>query len=377
MKILFTGGATGGHFYPIIAVVQEVNAIVDQRSLVKPELYYCAPTPYNEKALYENELIYLPAPAGKLRLYTSISNVFDLIKTVVGSVKALWFLFKLFPDVVFSKGSYASVPTVLAARILKIPVVIHDCDAIPGRANLWAAPFAKRIAISYPEAVDYFPKEVRDKVALTGNPIRKEILHAESGAHEYLGFSREVPTILILGGSQGAQPINEVVLEALPDLLEKYQVIHQTGRDHIEDVKNTASIALENHPYANRYQPQAYLDDLAMRMAAGAADLIVSRGGSTIFEIAAWKKPALLVPLSEQISRDQRKNSYAAARLGGAVVVEQTNLTPHVLLAEIDRMMDKPEKLKAMGEALGTLHHPDAARKIAEEILAIALKHEG
>ena len=378
MKILFTGGSSGGHFYPIIAVAEEVNAIVDERSLVQPDLYYLAPSPYNDKVLYENELQYIKAPAGKLRIYSSMSNVFDIIKTTFGSLKAIWLLFRIFPDVIFSKGSYASVPTIFAARILKIPYVIHDSDAIPGRANMWAAEKAERIGISYPEAIDHFPKNLQGKVALLGNPVRKEILHPESqGAHEYLGFSRDLPTLLILGGSQGAKTINEVVLEALPDLVARYQIIHQTGEANIQEVKGTAAIVLENHRFAGRYQAHAYLDDLGLRMGAGAANLIISRAGSgAIFEIAAWKKPALLIPLSEEVSRDQRKNAFSAARLGGAVVIEEGNLSPHVFQAEIDRLMARPEHLEKMAESLNTLYRANAARKIAEELLAIALKHE-
>ncbi len=378
IKIVFTGGGTGGHFYPIIAVAQEVLKIVEERRLIAPELYYISTDPYDEKLLYENEIIFRKAPAGKLRRYASAQNATDPFKTFFGTIKALVMLFSIYPDVVFSKGSYVSVPTVMAARILGIPVVIHDSDAIPGRANLWASKFATRIAISYPQAIEHFSKKIHDRVALVGNPVRREILHLEKeGTHAFLGFTDDIPTLLILGGSQGAEHINSVVLDALPDLLMKYQIVHQTGKANEQDVAGTASVMLEKHPYKHRYKPFGYLDNLAMRMSAGAADLIISRAGSGgIFEIASWGKPAILIPIREAVSRDQRKNAYAVARMNAALVLEEENLTPHVLTSEIDRLFSLPDTLKQMAENITQLYRPDAARKVAEQLVAIAQKHE-
>lgn len=378
IKILFTGGGTGGHFYPIIAVAQEVLRIVEERKLIAPELYYIGTNPYDEKLLYEHDIIFRRAPAGKLRRYGSLQNFTDPFKTLFGTIKALYMLFSIYPDVVFSKGSYVSVPTVMAARILGIPVVIHDSDAIPGRANLWASTFAKRIAISYPQAIEYFDKKVRDNVALVGNPVRREILHLEKeGTHAYLGFTDTTPTLLILGGSQGAEPINNIVLDALPDLLMNYQIVHQTGAANVKDVINTASVMLEQHPYKHRYKAFGYLDNLAMRMSAGAADLVISRAGSGgIFEIASWGKPSILIPLRESVSRDQRKNAYAVARMNAALVLEEDNLTPNVLISEINRLFSMPETMNTMAENIRQLYRPDAARRIAEQLIAIAQKHE-
>ncbi len=378
MKIAFTGGGTGGHFYPIIAVAEEVVRLAEERSLISPQLYYIGTTPYNERALYENEITYLHAPAGKLRRYPSIKNFTDLFKTLFGTVKAISMLLRVFPDVVFSKGGFVSIPTVIAAKILNIPIIIHDSDAIPGRANLFAARFALRIGISYPQAIDHFPKKYRDKIAVVGVPVRREILHPEhQGAHAYLGFTDDVPTLLFLGGSQGAKKMNDTLLDALPELLDHYQVIHQTGPAHETEVTGTARIILENHPYRHRYKGFGYLDDLAMRMAAGATDLIIARAGSTtIFEASAWGIPMILVPISEEVSRDQRKNAYAVARLGAGNVIEENNLTPHLLVSEITRLMQDEGKRSAMSAATKELYRPDSATRIAEELLAICIKHE-
>jgi UDP-N-acetylglucosamine--N-acetylmuramyl-(pentapeptide) pyrophosphoryl-undecaprenol N-acetylglucosamine transferase len=275
---------------------------------------------------------------------------------------------------VFGKGGYASFPMLLAARIFRIPVVIHESDSVPGIVNKWAGKFAQKIAVSYPEAAEYFPK---DKVALTGNPIRKSaLLPAREGAHEFLHLEAGLPVIVVLGGSQGAQAINELILAALPHLVEKYEVIHQTGEDNFKEVSGRAKVALINSPHPERYKPFAYLNDLATRMSAGAATLIVSRAGSALFEIAAWGVPCIAIPIPESVSHDQTKNAFAYARSGGAVVIEQNNLTPGLLLSEIQRIVSDPALIRSMGEKARSFARVDAAKVIAESLLDIGLSHE-
>ena len=152
MKIVFTGGGTGGHFYPIIAVAEEINNIVRERKLLAPQLYYLAPKKYDARALYENNINFRKSPAGKKRRYFSIWNFFDMFKTIFGVIKTTFQLFAIYPDVVFSKGGYASFPTLFAAKLLRIPVIIHESDAVPGKVSLWSGKFAIKIAVSYPEA---------------------------------------------------------------------------------------------------------------------------------------------------------------------------------------------------------------------------------
>ena len=184
MKILFTGGGTGGHFFPIIAVAEEIKRLAEEERLVMPKMYLMSDNPYNAKFLFEHNIKYVGVPAGKIRHYASILNFLDWFKTGYGVIIATIKMFIIFPDVVFGKGGYASFPALLAARILGIPVIIHDSDSIPGRVNLWAGKFAQLIALSYPEAVKYFNQK---KTAVTGNPIRQEILHPiKTGAFEYL-----------------------------------------------------------------------------------------------------------------------------------------------------------------------------------------------
>src|SRR3989344_5932004 len=149
MKIVFTGGGTGGHFYPIIAIAEEINTVVRERKLVNVRLYFFSNAPYDERALFENNIEFVRIRSGKWRRYFSLLNFFDLFKLSWGIAKSLIQLYLIYPDVVFSKGGYVSLPTVLAARVLGIPIVIHESDSRPGRTNLWAGKFAARIALSY------------------------------------------------------------------------------------------------------------------------------------------------------------------------------------------------------------------------------------
>lgn len=375
MKILFTGGGTGGHFYPIVAVAEAINDEVREKHLLEPKLYYAAPDPYDREVLLANNITWVPTSAGKVRNYFSVLNFFDYFKTGWGVARACMRIFFLYPDVVFSTGGYASFPTLAAARLFSIPVVIFNADATPGRVTKWAAKFATKIAVGFAECAEQLPK---DKVAHTGNPVRKAALvPAREGGHEFLHLKKDVPTILVTGGSQGSQAINDAILDALPKLLEEYQLVHQTGRANFQDVSGRARVAVPDSATLERYKPFDYLNDLATRMAAGTASLVISRAGAgNIFEVASWGLPAILVPIPESISHDQTKNAFAYARAGGASVIEQNNLTPGLLLSEIHRILGSEQIKHAMQNAARSFARPDAAKLIANAILDIGLSHE-
>lgn len=378
MTIAFTGGGTGGHFYPVIAIAEAIRDLVREQRLIEPKLYYLAPSPFDEKALFENGIAYVRIPAGKMRRYRSFKNFSDLFVTLGGTLKAFFALLRLYPDVIISKGGYGSVPAVLAARALRIPLIIHESDAKPGRANLMAASFAAKIAVSFDQAAKYFPEKVRAKIARTGTPVRKALMRTEAqGARQYLSLEANVPTILVLGGSQGSVRINEAVLSGLADLVSFANVIHQTGKDNFANVEAVAHVVLANNPHAARYRPFNYLSEVALERAAGVADVVISRAGAgSIAEISLWKKPSMLIPIPESVSHDQRTNAYAYARTGAAIVIEEENLTPHILVSEARRIVTHPEVAQAMASASVGFSDPEAARTIAREALSIALSHE-
>lgn len=379
MKIVLTGGGTGGHFYPLVAVASKIHDIVAERKLISPTLYHLGPEPFDHAALIEQEIEHRYAPAGKTRRYASPLAIIDFFKTFGGVIKSIFQLYSLYPDVILSTGGYAAFPTLVAARILNIPVVIYDADAKPGRVSLWSSKFAQAIAVAHPDASHQFPEKVRDKIAHVGHPIRKEIEYpATEGGHEFLKIDPTVPTVFVIGGSQGAQALNNVIIDALPLLIEKYNVIHQTGKDNQKEAQGVANLILQHSRFDNRYRAFGLLNTLALRMTAGVTNIILSRAGSgSIFEIASWGIPSILVPIPLDVSHDQIENAFSYARTGAAVVIEQQNLTPHVLMAEIDRILGSAEIQASMKASALAFSRKDAAGKIAKVVMDIALGHTG
>jgi UDP-N-acetylglucosamine--N-acetylmuramyl-(pentapeptide) pyrophosphoryl-undecaprenol N-acetylglucosamine transferase len=379
MKIVFTGGGTGGHFYPIIAVAEKVNKIIDQENILESKLYYISDSPYDKELLFENGLQYEEIISGKMRTYFSpkslLQNFSDIFKIIFGCANALIKMFSIYPDVVFGKGGYASFPAIFAARLLRIPVVIHESDSAPGRVNKWAGRFARKVAVSFMEAADYFPKK---SIAWTGQPIRTEIENsaARGEALEYFKIEGDAPIILVLGGSQGAELINNTILDALPNLVKNYQIIHQTGVRNFKAITDRAEVVLTGNQYRLRYLPVPFLNSLGLRMASGIAIIIVSRAGSMLFEIASWGVPSILVPITNTNMDHQKKNAFNYARVGACSVVEELNMTANILSSEIERIIGDKAGYELMAKAAKAFHKPDAAMKIARALVDIAMSHE-
>lgn len=368
MRILLVGGGTGGHFYPLLAVAEELNARPE-----KPKLYYMGPDPYNEAMLQAYGIEYHYCPAGKLRLYFSIKNFFDLFKNAIGLFIAVLKLYWIYPDVIFSKGGYTSVPVALAAWILRIPIVIHDSDSVPGRASLLAKNFARYIAVSYPEAAAYFPLE---KTALIGIPIRREVTEEMTDPHAILGIDNDLPLIFVTGGSSGAERLNNLILRALDELLPEFRVFHQVGAGKKASLVMTAQALISKPELQNRYFIAEEVDAKTMNALLSAAKIIISRAGSTsIFEIALHGKPSIIVPIPEDVSRDQRSNAYAYAKTGAASVIEEVNLTEGLLTEEIKSIMTDQARYAEMSQAAKAYAPTDAAVKIANILLKVGTEH--
>jgi UDP-N-acetylglucosamine--N-acetylmuramyl-(pentapeptide) pyrophosphoryl-undecaprenol N-acetylglucosamine transferase len=245
---------------------------------------------------------------------------------------------------------------------------------VPWRVSKWSGKFAVRIAVSYKEATKYFKEE---KVAYTGQPILQERLTSiENGASEFFEFDQVVPTIFIMGGSQGAEFINNIILDILPDLVKDFQIIHQTGQTNFEVIKKSAEAVLLNNQNKNRYKPFGYLNGLEMRMAAGAADLVISRGGSTIFEIASWQKPSIIIPITNSNGDHQSRNAFSYAASGACFVIKEENLKPHIILSEIKRIIENKELIAQMKAGASNFFKPGASDQIAKELFSIVLSHQ-
>ena len=377
MRFVLTGSGSGGHFYPLIAIAEALTAGARERKLLPPEVFLLGPEPYDAGALSTSGVSFRRVPAGKLRRYFSLRNITDALKTVLGFFTALWKLFVLYPDAVMSKGSYTSVPVILAAALLRIPIVIHESDIRPGRANWLAARFARSIAISWQESAPNFPPE---KTVRTGIPLRSRLLQpAPANPRETLGFKTDnQPLILILGGSQGAERINGLITASLDELLPQYAVLHQTGEQHERPVREAADALIKDKTFLERYSVRGFLSVDALAAALSSAALIVSRAGSgAIAECALFGKPAILIPIPEDISHDQRENAYAYARTGAAVVMEEQNLTPSLLAAQIARILGDRALVAKMQQAAAAFAPRDAAEKIATLLIDIGYEHEG
>lgn len=378
MRIVLTGGGTGGHFYPLIAIAEEINFITEREKIVGMKLYFVSDAPFDKQALFNAGITFIEVPAGKMRTYSSFSsyikNFFDIFAIALGAIIGVIRIFAIYPDVIISKGGYGAFPSVFAAKILNIPLIIHESDSVPGRLNAWSAKFADHIAVSYAEAGEYFPKE---KVALTGQPIRKEVIEGKAeGGYDIFKFDPITPIIFIVGGSQGAEIINETILRILPDLLNSYQVIHQIGPKLFEDVTIRTNLILEKHMHKNRYRPFPYMNNLETKMAYGVSKIVISRAGSAIFEIASWGVPSIIIPIANHIGDHQRKNAFNYARSGACEVIEEANLTPHLLLSEIRKITDDLDRQKKMHDSALAFATPKAAYKIAEEAINIIVAHE-
>jgi len=373
MRIVFVGGGTGGHFYPLIATAEALRARDEERG-TKVDLYYMGPDAYSKSALDTLDIKFVYCPAGKQRLYRSFRNYTDFVKIFAGIFVAFYKLLYIYPDVVMSKGGYTSVPIIIASWFLRIPIIIHESDAKPGRANVFAARFAKYIGIAHDDVASSFPAS---KVALVGMPIRAAFFTKIANPEVVVGVPSDRPVILATGGSLGAQRINDLIIQSLPTLLKHYTIIHQTGDEHTKQVTDTASNLISDPELLSHYYVVGHLEPDKFAAAQQASSLIISRAGSgTIFEIALLAKPSILIPIPEDISRDQRSNAYAYARSGGATVIEEHNLNDDILLAEIQRIMTYPGVYDEMVKNAKNFTVSTAAYTLADVILSIGKDHE-
>ena len=374
LRILFTGGGTGGHIYPLVAVIEELKKISNQRGVDLRLRYFGAAGNY-QYLLERSGARISSIISSKWRRYFDLKNFIDIPLFLISILQALWKIFWFMPDVLFSKGGPAALPVVLSCRFYKIPVIVHESDSIPGLSNQISARYAQRIAISFTSASQYFSK--KEIIALVGNPIRASLLEGpiltQAGAKRIFGFNPEIPLIFVMGGSQGSKTINNFFLDIALELIEDFQVIHQTGQNNFDEFTNMLNLTTREvkETKKSRYKPVAYLGE-DLKDALTGADVVISRAGSgSIFEIAALGKPSILIPLSGAANNHQVLNAYDYAKEGSAVVIEENNLKPNLVLTQLRGMVSSSGRLSQMSEAAKKFAKPGAAKTIAEEIIKI------
>ena len=364
MKIVLTGGGTGGHLIPLVAVAKKIKEKSPDVSFV-----FVGPRGEMEERIVGAENIPMrKVMVGKFRRYFSFLNFLDFFKVAGGIFQAMLILLIEMPDAIFSKGGYASLPVVLVGWLYRIPIMIHESDAVPGVTNAVLGKFSNRVAVSYAEVLREFPAA---QVVLTGSPLREDINQGNrEKAREKFSLHQEKKVIFIWGGSQGSRNINNKILDVLPYLLEKYQIIHQTGDLNFEEVRSRAK-ELEIDLEHSDYHAVPFLKE-ELKDVMDVADLIISRAGATsIAEIAANAKPTIFIPLQNAANDHQRANAYAVARVGGCVVLEENNLGKNVLLSRISEIMESEELQKKLKDGISSFYYPDAADRIANGVLGM------
>lgn len=364
MRIVLTGGGTGGHIMPLISVARKIK---EKRP--DSEFIFIGPKGDMEKKMMDAENIPTKGVlAGKARRYFSFRYIADILKVPAGVIQALWHLLFIMPDAIFSKGGYASLPVVIAGWIYRIPIMIHESDSNPGLANSVLSKFSERVAVSYPEAEKYFPAS---QVVVTGNPLRDDIASGDAEkARRDFSLTDTRKTIFIWGGSLGARSVNNKILDILPELLKKYQIIHQTGYSNFEEVTHKAG-ELGIKEGREGYHALPFIGE-ELKDILAVSDLVISRAGSSsISEIAANAKPCILIPLETAANDHQRMNAYNIAKIGGCVVMEEANLGASMLLEKIGEILENDELRRKLSDNIKTFYHPDAAERIADGILGM------
>lgn len=329
------------------------------------------------KLIPEKGIKNLTISSGKFRRYhrSKILNVIDPMTIFKNTVDFKRFVFGIFdslkilkeedPDVVFLKGGHVSLPVGIACRIKGYPYFIHESDVIPGLANKILLKKAKKIFVSHP--LDNFPDIDKDRMVYSGNPIRKDILEGDrKRAYEIFELKKDLKTILVLGGSQGAHAINELVAEKLDSYLQKYQIIHISG-DWDYDWLEYKSKKTSNK---DRYKLAGFLTG-ELKDAYQIADLVITRASNSVLtEIAALKKPALVIPLESSANDHQLANAKAYSRQGAVYVMLQSHLSPDKLFKQVDSLLNDPEELSFMSEKMHKFYKEDAAEIIANQLIS-------
>ena len=377
IRVLLNGGGSGGHIYPLLAVAGRLRQKSAEVNLDLEMRFYGHAGEY-ELQLRGEGIPVRKITASKMRRYFSILNFIDAIKFIWSIPQALWKIFWFMPDAVFSKGGPGALAVLYACRFYRIPVIIHESDAIPSLTTKSIAKFAARIETAFESAAAYLGRE---NIRIVGNPVREEFIFSERdldessrvAAKRKLHLDESLPLILILGGSQGALLINDFALEAVPALTESAQVLHQTGIGHYSAfmgaIKKMSSAWTVSALARYRAVPFFQQD---LRTALIAADLVISRAGAgAIFEIAAAGKPAILIPLQNSANDHQNENAFQYKAAGACEIIREENLEPALAASIIKSLLADPVRLQNMSENAKIFSKPEAASIIAEDIISL------
>lgn len=375
-RIAITGGGTGGHVSPAVAVIEALRERLPGDEL---QLLYLGSRGGTEaRVIPVMGVPYRAVSTGKLRRYMSLENLTDMPRIPLGVVQSLAYLSRFNPHVVFATGGYVSVPAVIAAATIRRPVLVHEPTGTIGLANKINARFATVMALSVPGTERWIPGR---KWVLTGNPVRGVVRKGDkTTAARRFRFDPKFPTVYVTGGAHGSHKLNETVREALPRLLEIAQVIHQCGdspgtHDDYEGLaRSVGELPASLQP---RYALQRYIGAEIGEVYA-LSDLVIGRAGaSTVTELTALGKPAIFVPLPRAAGDEQRINAQRAVEAGGAIIIEEEELTAERLVSEVSSLVSDHPRLEAMARASKAAGFGDAAGHLADLLLKLARTRQG
>ncbi len=368
MRVVVSGGGTGGHIFPALAVAEAVKRLRPDAEL----LYIGGVSGMETEIVPRHGVPFQAVTARKLRKVVSPATVGVALSLLKGYTEARRYLRAFRAEVVVGTGGYVAAATVLAGASLRLPTVIIEGNAVPGRTNLWLARRARRVCVAFPETAGRFPS---GKTVLTGLPLREDIVAPpdltpeRARGRDFLCLAPDRFTVLVIGGSQGAQAVNRIVLNAAPRLLDAgAQIIHQTGPKHFSEIQTQAAQA----QLGAGYVPLAFLDAAQFPVALRAADVIVCRGGiSTLSEALVNGLPALVIPLPTAYADHQTANAKAFVDVGAAMLRAEAELTGARLADDLLSLRDDPTRRQALASASRKAAHPDAARTVAELTFAL------
>lgn len=353
--------------FPLVAVGQAIRDF-SQRNSIDIDVRVLGEGNFIRQACAENNLQFRSIVAGKWRRYFSFFNFLDILKVPVSFIQSLWHVFWYMPDVVFTKGSYASVIPALVAKLYLIPLYTHESDSVPGRANTLIASWSRNVFVSFKSSEKFFKP---GKAILTGNPIRKELFGADKNESlNFFDLDKSRKTLFIAGGSQGSQVINNIVLETLPSLLKDYNVIHQCGESQIRPVTEYINtLSGENIEMANqiklRYRLYPFLNVNELAKAYTGSDAVITRAGAAnISEISALGKPTIVIPITESSGNHQMMNAQEFVNFG-AIVIQESNLSSSIFISQLRHLF---ENITEISSKISGFAITDAADKIASVI---------
>ncbi|WP_027726132.1 undecaprenyldiphospho-muramoylpentapeptide beta-N-acetylglucosaminyltransferase [Tuberibacillus calidus] len=361
MNIIVSGGGTGGHIYPALALIHEIQKHHPDASF----LYIGARNGLEQKLVIRDNIPFTSLAITGFKRKLSLENVKTVINFIRAQAKAKRLIHKFNPDVVIGTGGYVCGPVLYAAAKSGVPTVIHEQNSVPGLTNKFLSKYVDKIAVSMKEAAAYFPQE---KTVVTGNPRASEILNGDrKKAYDATGLVPGKKTVLIFGGSRGARPINDAVLALLGKIKDKaYQILYVTGDVHYDKVIEEAKrIGL-----APNVIIKPFLHNMADVLAV--TDLVVSRAGATtIAELTALGLPSILIPSPYVTNNHQEKNARALEKSGAALVITEQELSGERLLSEIGRILTDEERLTAMKTAARKVGIPDAAERLYQVVQTV------